>query len=149
MNYDIQSFKTYSTELITTLCTLEQQIFSHPFPEQKIKHICKTRYNLLGLVAFIENKPVAYKVGYEQTARLYYSWIGGVVPEHRGAGLARQLMQKQHSIINDMGYKAVRTHTQNRFREMLLLNIRSGFNVVGVINDSSDTEPTIVLDKDL
>jgi hypothetical protein len=48
-----------------------------------------------------------------------------------------------------MGYTTVRTHTHNKFRDMLILNIRCGFNIVGLVSESADSEPTIVMDKPL
>jgi len=58
-------------------------------------------------------------------------------------------MEQQHKEIRSMGYKAVRTHKHNKYKDMLILNIRSGFEVVGVLKDNSNPETTIVLDKQL
>ena len=145
----IRTFNGNSEELVDVLCTLEERIFDEPYSREKIERECSVKYNLLALVGYQQAEPVAYKVGYELTARLYYSWLGGVVPEHRNKGLARRLMQQQHKKVQGMGYKAVRTHTHNKYKDMLVLNIRSGFEIVGVLSDSSNPETTIVLDKQL
>jgi len=149
VDIEIRTFNGNSEELINVLCTLEERIFDDPYSREKIERECSAKYNLMGLVAYQHEKPVAYKAGYELTARLYYSWLGGVVPEHRKKGLARQLMEQQHKEIQGMGYKAVRTHTHNKYKDMLILNIRSGFEIVGVLKDNSNPETTIVLDKHL
>lgn len=83
------------------------------------------------ITAFIDSQPVAFKLGYESTQKEFYSWLGGVVPEYRGLGIAADLMKTQHEWCRKNGYKKIQTKTQNRFRDMLLLNIRFGFDIVG------------------
>lgn len=98
------------------------------------------------LMASIEEVPVGFKLGYELNDREFYSWLGGVVPEYRGIGIAADLMTKQHEWCREKGYQQIQTTTQNRFREMLLLNIRFGFDVVG-ITDSDEQGSKIILQK--
>lgn len=105
-----------------------------------------TRFFLL--TAFIEGQPVAFKIGYETGSGVFYSWLGGVVPELRGLGLAADLMQRQHQWCIENGYLKIQTKTQNRFRDMLLLNIRFGFEIVGYHN-SDEGGPKVVLEKKL
>jgi len=148
-NFDVKIYHGFSEELLDSMCDLENRIFDEPYSREKLKRKCSTKPGLIGLIAFKDGQPAAFKVGYEMSERLYYSWLGGVAPEYRRQGLARQLMELQHKVVTEAGYKTVRTHTFNKFREMLILNIRCGFNIVGVINDSADKELTIVLDKSL
>ena len=68
----------------------------------------------------------------------FYSWLGGVLPEYRGLGVAVKLMTTQHEWCQRQGYLRIGTKTQNRFKEMLMLNIKNGFEIIG-------TDPT---DKD-
>jgi hypothetical protein len=58
-------------------------------------------------------------------------------------------MMKQHQLLKEMEYKYVRTHTKNRYRDMLLLNIKNGFDVIGVQKKVKDTEHSIILEKEL
>jgi addiction module HigA family antidote len=90
---------------------------------------------------------VGYKIGYEMTSRLYYSWIGGVLSSMRGRGIARKLMEIQHDEIKKRGYSCIRTHTRNKYREMLVLNIKSGFDIIGVYKSDHDEKQTIMLEK--
>jgi len=149
MDIDVRTFNGNSEELVDVLCTLEEKIFDPPYTRDKIERECLTKHNLLGLVAYSNDEPIAYKAGYELSAQLYYSWLGGVTLQYRKQGLARQLMAQQHTLIKTMGYKVVRTHTHNKYREMLILNIRSGFEIIGVLKYSSNPEAVIVLDKTL
>ncbi|NUM60131.1 MAG: GNAT family N-acetyltransferase [Bdellovibrionaceae bacterium] len=98
------------------------------------------------LLAFIENTPVAFKLGYDLNKNEFYSWLGGVIPEYRGLGIAADLMKKQHEWCQMNGYSKVQTKTQNRFREMLLLNIRFGFDIIGY-HMSNEGGPKIILEK--
>ena len=148
-NFTVKYYYGFSRELLDSMHTLECAIFEDPYSRDTLKRKCDHKHNLLGLVGVVGDKPAAFKIGYELSPRCYYSWLGGVAPEYRGRGYALQLMNLQHQQAINMGYRTVRTHTHNKYRDMLLLNIRYGFDVVGVINDRADNEPTIVLDKRL
>lgn len=100
------------------------------------------------LVARVDGKPVGLKLGYEQNVREFYSWLGGVDPDYRGFGIASALMKHQHAWCKDNGYEVVRTKSQNRFKEMLILNLRHGFEVVG-FEGFGEQGPKTVLEKRL
>jgi GNAT superfamily N-acetyltransferase len=89
-------------------------------------------------IAYIEGQPVGFKIGYERDQNEFYSWLGGVLPEYRGLGVAGDLMNAQHEWCRKQGYSKIGTKTQNRFKAMLMLNIKNGFEIIG-------TDPT---DKD-
>ncbi len=96
--------------------------------------------------AFVEDQPVAFKLGYERDPREFYSWLGGVIPDFRGLGIAADLMKRQHEWCRKQGYQKVQTKTQNRFRDMLILNIKHGFNIIGT-HQSDEGGFKIVLEK--
>jgi len=83
--------------------------------------------DLLALIAHLEGNPVAYKVGFRESPGVFYSWTGGVLPDYRGEGIARRLQEYQHGILRSRSYRAVRFDTFNKFREMLLFSLRTGF----------------------
>jgi GNAT superfamily N-acetyltransferase len=89
-------------------------------------------------IAYIEDQPVGFKIGYARNPDEFYSWLGGVLPEFRGLGIASDLMATQHEWCQKQGYSKISTKTQNRFKPMLILNIKNGFEIIG-------TEPS---DKD-
>lgn len=95
-----------------------------------------TKFHLA--IAYIENQPVGFKIGYERDQSEFYSWLGGVMPEYRELGIAEDLMRVQHEWCRQKGYSKISTKTQNRFKAMLMLNIKNGFEIIG-------TDPT---DKD-
>lgn len=91
---------------------------------------------------------VGYKIGYEQSTSIFYSWLGGVHPDYRGRGIARQLMNRQHLKAKKTGYSFIETKTMNRWRNMLIVNIQFGFDVVDVEKNEGE-EPKILLRKRL
>ncbi|MCR2821057.1 GNAT family N-acetyltransferase [Lederbergia panacisoli] len=99
-------------------------------------------------VAFEDSKVVGYKIGYELSHEKFYSWLGGVDVNYRNVGIATKLMEKQHQYLRELGYKVVQTKTKNKWRHMLILNIKNGFNVMDTYTDKNG-EMKIILEKDL
>jgi predicted GNAT superfamily acetyltransferase len=106
------------------------------------------RFGLLAVIAFNEReKIIGFKIGYEAGAGNFVSWIGAVDPEFRKRGVATRLMEIQHEAARGRGYKFVRTFTQNSSKPMLMLNLKNGFDVIGVY--AGEDEPKILLQKNL
>lgn len=89
----------------------------------------------------IENENiVGYKIGYPLDDKRFYSWMGAVAPDARNRGIATKLMSTQHNWAQSQGYQLIETKTMNRWRQMLLLNIRHGFDVKAVTIDEHRVE---------
>jgi len=99
-------------------------------------------------VALDEDKVIGYKIGYALNREQFYSWLGGVDAEYRNLGIASELMEQQHRFAKESGYKAIQTKTKNKWRSMLILNIKCGFDIIGTYTDS-EGEPKIILEKSL
>jgi ribosomal protein S18 acetylase RimI-like enzyme len=108
----------------------------------------KHKPQLLVNVAWDENKVIGYKIGYSMDFEKYYSWLGGVDPVYRNLGIASKLLEEQHRYLKKAGYKAVQTKTKNKWRSMLILNLKYGFDIIGTYTDE-DGEPKIILQKNL
>ena len=106
------------------------------------------RPNVLFVVAIEENKVVGYKIGYSLSEDRYYSWYGAVHEEYRGRGIASKLMELQHQLVKDAGYETIETKTRNKWRSMLILNIKHGFDITETFTDD-DGIHRIVLEKKL
>lgn len=85
-------------------------------------------------LAKVEEQTVGFKLGHEKAAHVFYSWIGGVLPEFKGLGIASMLMQSQHDWCRKQGYKVIETKSQNHFKDMIALNLKFGFDIVGTAN---------------
>ena len=52
----------------------------------------------LALVAYIDNEPVAYKLGYALDSNTFYSWLGAVAQKCRGKGVAQALLNARKKL---------------------------------------------------
>ncbi len=86
----------------------------------------------LGLVAELAGTPSAFKLGYWQSDTCFYSWIGGVVPAARRAGLAKALLFEQERRLRDLAVETVSVKGMNRYPGMLMLLISGGYQIVGL-----------------
>ena len=99
---------------------------------KKILETLKLHRRRLLVVAQDEQGLAGFKLGYAERPGTFYSWLGAVAEAREGQGIGRRLMELQHQHLTENGYRLVRTGTSNQFRRMLLLNLLSGFDVVGV-----------------
>lgn len=129
--------------------TLESQILSENYQKGRWTTEARTKQNLISLIAYKDQTPIAFKVGYELKPEIFYSWLGGVLPSHRGQGLARQLMEFQHQQLIEQGYKKVRTTTRNSLKNMLILNLKMGFDITGTQFEADEGRISIQLEKNL
>lgn len=104
--------------------------------------------NVLILVAFDGDTPIGFKVGYRYDTTTFYSWVGGVLSAYRKQGVAQQLLELQHVWAQHNGFQKIRTKSMNRFKPMLILNLKNGFDIVQVYtNDRQQTK--IIFEKNL
>lgn len=127
---------------------LYEAVFGKPAGEKMQERLAGAA-DLLVLIAQTEDgTPTGFKVGYRQDLFTWYSWLGGVLPEFRGQGIAGALMQHQHDWAKNRGYRRIQTKTMNRWRSMLILNLKFGFNVIGTYQGIDGTL-RIILEKRL
>lgn len=85
------------------------------------------------LIARNAHQLMGCKLGYDRFSEgSFYSWLGGVIPEHRHLGIAKALASRQEQWARDQGYKTIRFKTQNRHKAMLLFAIKNGFSIYNV-----------------
>jgi GNAT superfamily N-acetyltransferase len=85
------------------------------------------------LLASCNDSPVAFKAGYDRFQDgSWYSWLGGVLPSHRGLSLAQRLIESQEEWVRRHGYRRLFVKTRNRFHAMRALLARSGYLIVSV-----------------
>ncbi len=135
--------------LLTSLVDLLTDVFANQTRDELTQDLAYqlTRPRFSTLLAIEENQVVGCKLGYEQRPGQFYSWLGCITPTHRGRGLAAQLMRQQHDWCRQQGYATVRTHTYNQWRDMLILNLRFDFSIIGTLQGKRGL--TIVLEKAL
>src|SRR5687768_14727082 len=87
---------------------------------------------------------LGFKLGYERGEGVFYSWLGGIHPSLRRQGVGRRLMQLQHDWARERGYAYVETRTRTANNAMIILNLQSGFQIVGY-DEWSDGQPSVTL----
>jgi predicted GNAT superfamily acetyltransferase len=104
--------------------------------------------DLLIVLCYYQNQLVAFKIGYRYNNRTFYSWVGGVLPQYRRNGIAKKLAELQEQEVKVQGYQAIRTKSMNRFKSMMILNLKNGFDIKSVYtNEVGQTK--IVFEKTL
>lgn len=146
---EYKAFTSVETQVDSykSMCSLHSTIFPSQDPVSIAEEL-SSRSKFLILVAFNDARVVGYKIGYQDRKTRFYSWLGGVHSDYRGQGIASELMIRQHEWCKSQGYSVVRTQTKNKWRSMLILNLRHGFDVVGAYTDEHG-EPKIILEKRL
>ena len=107
------------------------------------------RYNILTLLAKMDDKPVGFWVGFELKPQMFYHWLGGVVADIRRHGVARQLHEAQCAWAKDHGYEYVRCECMNHQREFVHFAVTMGYDIVGIRWDSTHADNLVVFEKTL
>lgn len=129
------------------LLTLYQDIFEDARP-YFFKQRLHEKENILAIIALKGQKPIAFKIGYRYNEATFYSWVGGVLEEYRNLGIAKQLAQLQEKWAKKNGYQKLRTKSMNRFKPMMILNLKNGFDIKQVYTNKSG-QTKIIFEKDV
>jgi GNAT superfamily N-acetyltransferase len=149
--FDITLIKNPSSKDSSPLYRGFKELHKKTFGEeltQKMENDLERKYNCAVWVAHDNEKVLGFKLGYELDFETYYSWRGAVYEKYRKNGIGSALMIAQHNWIKENGYKRVQTKTRNKWRHMLILNLKHGFNITGTTLDEKETMK-IVLEKEL
>ena len=128
---------------------VSQQIseFEFAYPESEYNNRLKSVKNLI-LTAYIKNKPVGFKIGYETSSKQhFYSWMGGVLPKYRQSSIAKSLMEYQEQWVSKAGYKEILVKTRTKHTAMIKLLQKQGFLQIGIIPYSPKKETRILYEK--
>lgn len=97
----------------------------------------------LCLVYIDGSEPVGFKLGYATSSTVFYSWLGGVLPNHRKRGIAQQLLRTQEQWVKAQGFSRLEVKSKNRFPAMLTLLIGQGYWISAVTEASDPLETKI------
>ena len=145
MEIEIYIFNKIPDDILEGMVTLHKCIFGL---NDDLKNKISNKPPLLAIIAMKGRKVIGYKIGYPLDSQTFYSWLGGVDPTYRNLGISSRLMEKQHTYLRENGYKVVQTKTMNKWRTMLILNIKHGFDVIKTYTDEKGLHK-IVLEKKL
>lgn len=146
MSFDYSIFNSLpDDEVLVEIIDLHKNIFGTS--DDLITKI-GSKHRLLVITAMDGTKVIGYKIGYELDNNKFYSWLGGVDTNYRKHGIASELMEKQHQYLKENGYSVIQTKTMNKWRSMLVLNIKNGFDVIDTYIDEKGLHK-IILEKKL
>lgn len=145
------SYKTIegipTKEIQKQLLEVYQKIFEDAKPEFFIDRI-ESKQDLVCVLCYSSTKLIGFKIGYQYKSTTFYSWVGGVQSNYRKQGIGKQLAILQEQLIIQKGYTKLRTKSMNRFKPMMILNLKNGFNIVQVYTNSLG-QTKVVFEKDL
>ena len=132
------------------LMTIALQIpeFKNLYPKKEFEKRLSSNHSMI-LIAEEKNQLVGFKCGYPDNEHVYYSWMGGVVPENRNRKIAFFLLKEMENRVLKMGYKYLSFKTLNEHKSMLIFALKNGFEIIEVVGSSKDPKPRIRLKKQL
>ena len=147
-NNSSHKIRLWQFEDLKAIAELERQSFSDSWSDGAIYYALDSiePVEAFALVIPHDEEIIGYKIGYELKADTFYSWLGGVAPKYQKHGIGTKLMEMQHQWIKENGYTYVQTKTMNKWRSMLILNIKNGFDVIDTYIDKKGLQK-IVLEK--
>jgi len=105
------------------------------------------RHNVLQMIARIEREPVGFFLGFELKPTTFFAWFVGVLPEVRKQGIASQLMDAVHEWAKESNYESIRLECHNSIRPMLMLAIKMGYNITGMLWEHEHGDNLVIFER--
>jgi len=132
---------------IKSLLALYEDIFEDADTSFFVDRL-KKQPNLFSILVYSSDKLIGFKIGYSQSDTIFYSWIGGINKTHRNQGIGKKMMDMQENQARLSGYKTLKTKSMNRFKSMMILNLKNGFNITKTYTNTKG-QTKIVFEKTL
>lgn len=84
-------------EDLPVIVALYNQIFRPGRTVESFQRRYRGRYNILQMIARIDDVPVGFILGFELKPSVFFAWFYGVLSDYRRQGVASQLMDAVHS----------------------------------------------------
>ncbi len=91
---------------------------------------------LFSILAYNNDDLIGFKVGYPYDETTFYSWIGGVLPNHQQQGIAKHMAYLQEEYARSEGFTKLRTKSMNQYKTMMILNLKNGFDITKVYTNT-------------
>jgi GNAT superfamily N-acetyltransferase len=134
-------------EDLPTIVNLYNQIFRPPRDLDSFRRRFRGRYNVLQLIARVDDHPVGFFLGFELKPAVFFAWFYGVIPDVRRQGIASQLMDAVHSWAKQNEYESIRFECHNQHRPMLHLAIALQYDIVGIRWDPDRGDNLVIFEK--
>ncbi|MCE9544261.1 MAG: GNAT family N-acetyltransferase [Planctomycetia bacterium] len=134
-------------EEIPLIANLYNQVYRPSRDVEFFRRRFLGRYNVLTMVASLDDRPVGFYAGFELKPSVFFSWLYGVLPDYRRNGIASQVMDAVQAWIGQHGYESIRFECHNQHRPMLHLAISQGYDVVGIRWDPDRANNLVIFEK--
>ena len=134
---------------VPLLADLYGQIFRPTKNAEFFRRRFMGRYNVLTLIASLDERPVGFFAGFELKPTVYFAWLYGVLVEFRRQGIASQLMDAVHVWAVEHDYDAIRLECHNQHRPMLHMTIGQQYDIVGIRWDPDRGDNLVIFEKQL
>ena len=132
---------------LPTIVEMYNRIFRPARDEDSFLRRYRGRFNILQMVARVDDRPVGFFLGFELKPTVFFSWFYGVLPEFRRQGIASQLMDAVHDWARQQEYDAIRFECHNQHRPMLHLAIALEYDIVGIRWDPDRGDNLVIFEK--
>ena len=136
-------------EDLPQIVDLYNQIYRPARPIESFRRRFVGRYNVLSLLAKMDEKPVGFFMGFELKPEVFFAWFYGVLPAARRLGVGSQLMEAAQGWATQHAYEAIRLECHNQHRPMLHLAIDLGYDVIGIRWDQERGDNLVIFEKAL
>jgi GNAT superfamily N-acetyltransferase len=134
---------------LPTIVELYNNVFRPPENMDYFRRRFQGRYNVLVMLAALDNRPVGFTIGFELKPFVFYTWLMGVHGDFRRKSIGRQLIESQNEWAKNHGYEFTRFEALNRHRPMLRMAMDTGYDIVGTRWDSVRSDLLIQFEKAL
>jgi GNAT superfamily N-acetyltransferase len=136
-------------EELPDIVRLYNQIFRPMRDMDSFRRRFQGRYNVLQMVARLNDRPVGFFLGFELKPTVFFAWFYGVLPDFRRQGIASQLMDAVHDWARQNEYETLRFECHNQHRPMLHLGIAQEYDIVGIRWDGDRGANLVLFEKSL
>jgi GNAT superfamily N-acetyltransferase len=134
-------------EEIPLIANLYNQVYRPSRDVEFFRRRFLGRYNILTMIASLDDRPVGFYAGFEPKPSVFFSWLYGVLPDFRRHGIATQVMDAVQAWVVQHGYESIRFECHNQHRPMLHLAISQGYDVVGIRWDPDRGNNLVIFEK--
>ncbi len=122
--------KSGSFNDLKEIVKLDRAIFGLSRTHKEIESKLRQQKDVHITIAAIKGKLVGYAIGHEVRGK-YYLWSLAVLQKYRKKGIGSEIIEEQIRFAKEKGYTSLFVKTSNKWKDMLRLLLKNGFNVIG------------------
>ena len=137
-------------EELPVISQLYNQIFRPPRDVESFIRRYRGRYNVLQLIARLDNRPVGFFLGFELKPTVFFAWFYGVIPDFRRQGIASLLMRRLFDLTSGRSRRGYTLEVRVSNAGAIKLYERLGFRPRGVRRGyyTDNREDALIMWKD-